>query len=311
MTCRMLQQAVISLQKPSESLPELVLDVFGAYPENRFHLFPVLMKDSRLLLPLSTKLFPVASFKPFMDVLLTKNSSKFGSSSTLAFPEDTPTLYTQFLSFCPTPTSPDTLEVNAFEYYVLRFLRCLADLQLSALPSQSREHKSLPSSSDSYTTGILAFQLFLHLLHFLLPVDAPPPTPIPEGFAPSLARPGAFLLHSLAELWLRRDATSPREWPELLRNASLVSAEVRASRAFHPGSAVRVLNDAELPARPPAPPGEERESSNRRRVYPAGGAGPSPLRLLRAQLRRVPPRGERSECLRAAGGGEGGAGRRA
>ena len=194
------------------TVSELVLAVFGCYPEKHFHLFPVLLQDNgNVFLPLSTKLFPPHSFNSFITIHLSQDPK---------YPPTIPLLYSQFLSHNPSSKTKDTIDVTPFEFFVLRLLRCLSDLTVNPFGP------SPPSTYDKSAFGITAVQLFIHIMNYLIdPQTISKPVIGSSPMAPSSQRPDFFLISAVAEIWLNRD-TCISDWNRLLQSSTLLPISV-------------------------------------------------------------------------------------
>lgn len=235
---------LLSKKNQEMSLPELVLAVFGCYPENHFHLFPVLLQDSgNVYLPLSTKLFPPRSFDSFISLYLT--------SPTATFPSTTPALYSQFLSHNPSSNSKDTIDVTPYEYFILRFLRCIADLSINPLYSFQLPSETPESLKSAETTrGATAVQLFIQIMNFVIRPNSPSkPLRATSSRSPSFQRPDFFLLSAVSELWLSRDSCLS-DWNRLfqtcLSRSVSMSFSVEARHCWDVDAALAVPRDVVL-----------------------------------------------------------------
>lgn len=277
---------LLSKRNQEMSLSELVLAVFGCYPENHFHLFPVLLQDSgNVYLPLSTKLFPQKSFDSFISLYLTSPSA--------TFPSTTPTLYSQFLSHNPSSNSKDTIDVTPFEYFVLRFLRCIADLSidpLSSFPlrSDSQESSKTPKTTET-TQGTTAVQLFIHIMNFLIHPNSPSkPLPSNSSRSPSSQRPDFFLIAAVSELWLSRDSCL-NDWNRLfqscLSRSISMSFSVAASSDWDVDAPLALPRDAVLFVGPNSTLTSHRGVEKGRNVRVVCGANAPAVLFLREILR--------------------------
>ena len=197
----------------------------GAYPDKKFHLFPLLLQDYRkLLIRLSVQAFPANSFKRFMDTLFAETAKLDPKAppKPIQFPPTIHSFYTQFFTVSP-PKERDYLEVTPYEYYIIRFLTCIASLQVEPL-AKTDSSLQLLHRNEKHT--ILAVQLFIHYLHFLVDPKQPTKPSISSNQHPSLQRSDSFFLSAIAELWLSRDDTIPDDLGFLLREGSHQSLPV-------------------------------------------------------------------------------------
>ena len=183
----------------------------GAFPENKFHLFPVLLMETRpITLPLNTSIFPAMSFKNYIDTASTD------SKSPSLFPVSP--LFSQFLNLYKIPKN-NMMEIHPFEYFILRYLH-----SLNYLPVKRVYYHSLLSQIHNPIKpqgSILAIQLFLHYLYYLMHPNNPTKPMISSiSSIPSLARPDMFFLQAINELWLNRDDRIINDWPSFLRQCS-------------------------------------------------------------------------------------------
>ena len=221
----MIPQNVSIIHSTVPSLTELVLAVMGAYPEKKFHLFPLLLQDYRkLFIRLGIQAFPANSCKRFMDTFFTE-SAKVDPKvpvKPIQFPPTIHSFYTQFLAMNP-PKERDYLEVTPYEYYIIRFLTCIASLQVEPI-AKTDSSLQLLHRNEKHT--ILAIQLFLHYLHFLINPQQPTKPSITNNQRPSFQRSDLFFLSAISELWLSRDDTIPDDLAFLIRECSHQSLPV-------------------------------------------------------------------------------------
>lgn len=196
-----------------------------------------------MFLPLSTKLFPQRSFDAYISLHLT--------SPTASFPSTTPALYSQFLSHNPSSNSKDTIDVSPYEFFVLRFLRCIADLSIDPLNSVPLRSETPETQRAVETTrGTAAVQLFIHIMNFVIHPNAPSkPLLSTSSQSPSSQRPDFFLLSAVSELWLSRDSCLS-DWNRLfqscLSRSVPMSFSVALRRAWDVDAALALARDVVL-----------------------------------------------------------------
>ena len=242
-----ISQAMQAVQKNQKSLAELVIAVMGMYPESSFHLLSILLQENLARIPLRIRLFPTLSFNQFLIAFKSAPMSKDKPTTPSSrFPASTPPLYSQFLAFGPVPTSRDTIDVTPFEFYMLRFLKCVGELRVTPQITGPTQLLHLRTPPPPETTGILAVQLFLHYITYFINVNQPskpPVTTTPTGVTtgittgittgtPSLQRPDFFLLHSISELWLRVEAVQD-DWFFLYHQSARQTALVALLASTH------------------------------------------------------------------------------
>lgn len=254
-----ISQAMQAVQKNQKSLAELVIAVMGMYPESSFHLLSILLQENLARIPLRIRLFPTLSFNQFLTAFKSAPMSKDKPTTPSSrFPASTPPLYSQFLAFGPVPTSRDTIDVTPFEFYMLRFLKCVGELRVTPQITGPTQLLHLRTPPPPETTGILAVQLFLHYITYFINVNQPskpPVTTTPTGVTtgittgvttgittgvttgittgtPSLQRPDFFLLHSISELWLRVEAVQD-DWFFLYHQSARQTALVVLLASTH------------------------------------------------------------------------------
>lgn len=222
---RVISQNVSIIHSTVPSLTELVLAVMGAYPEKKFHLFPLLLQDYRkLFIRLGIQGFPTNSCKRFMDTFFTESAKVDPKAPVkpIQFPPTIHSFYTQFLAINP-PKEHDYLEVTPYEYYIIRFLTCIASLQVEPI-AKTDSSLQLLHRNEKHT--ILAVQLFLHYLYYLINPQHPTKPSITNSQRPSLQRSDLFFLSAISELWLSRDDTIPDDLGFLIRECSHQSLPV-------------------------------------------------------------------------------------
>ena len=200
----------------------------GMYPTSSFHLLSILLQENLVRIPLRIRLFPTLSFNQFLTVFKLAPAVKDKTASPSSrFPASTPQLYSQFLSYGPVPTNRDTIDVTPFEFYILRFLKCVKELRVTPQINGPPQRLHLHAPPPPETTGILAVQLFLHYITYFINPNQPskPITPTAATVTPSLQRPDFFLLHSISELWLRMEY-SQDDWFFLYHQSSRQTALV-------------------------------------------------------------------------------------
>lgn len=201
----------------SNSLPSLILSVMGAYPKTSFHLFPVLLKETRsITLPLNTSVFPPLSFKDFVDELATRGAVNRKSDP---FSSSLSPLYSQYLHVFGSPKN-NIIEVHPFDYFILRYLHCIHFLNVDkvySFPVIQRIQNPIEE-----TGSILAVQLFIQYMTYLIDPSQPSKPVITNTSIPSIARPDFFFLHSICELWLNRDRRLSNDWLILFNQAHLI-----------------------------------------------------------------------------------------
>lgn len=238
-----ISQAMQAVQKNQKSLTELVIAVMGMYPESSFHLLSILLQENLARIPLRIRLFPTLSFNQFLTAFKSAPMSKDKPTTPSSrFPASTPPLYSQFLAFGPVPTSRNTIDVTPFEFYMLRFLKCVGELRVTPQITGPAQLLHLRMPPPPETTGILAVQLFLHYITYFINVNQPskpPVTTTPTGITtgittgtPSLQRPDFFLLHSISELWLRVEAVQD-DWFFLYHQSARQTALVALLASTH------------------------------------------------------------------------------
>lgn len=244
--CSAISQAMQAVQKNQKSLTELVIAVMGMYPTSSFHLLSILLQENLVRIPLRIRLFPTLSFNQFLTAFKSAPAVKDKTASPSSrFPASTPQLYSQFLSYGPVPTNRDTIDVTPFEFYILRFLKCVRELRVTPQVNGPPQRLHLHAPPPPETTGILAVQLFLHYITYFINPNQPSkpvtgtttgtPTGTPTGTTtgtPSLQRPDFFLLYSISELWLRMEY-SQDDWFFLYHQSSRQTSLVVVCGSSH------------------------------------------------------------------------------
>lgn len=199
------------------SLPNLILYVMGAYPNTSFHLFPLLLKEPRsITLPLNTSIFPALSFKSFVDERAIQGAA---NGKNIPFSSSIAPLYSKYLQFFGTPKN-NVIEVHPFDYFILRYLHCIHYLNVSKVYSFPVIQQIQNPTKE--TGSILAIQLFIHYMTYLIDPSQPSKPMITNSPIPSIARPDLFFLHSICELWLNRDSRIANDWFLLFKQSHII-----------------------------------------------------------------------------------------
>lgn len=211
------------------SLPNLILYVMGAYPTTSFHLFPVLLKETRLItLSLNTSVFPPVSFKAFVDAMAVQGNT---NGRINALPSSISPLYSQYLVYFGSPKN-NRFEIHPFDYFILRFLHCIHFLNVSKVFSATTIQQIQNPTKE--IGSILAVQLFIHYMNYLINPSLPSkPSILSNSSIPSISRPDMFMLHSINELWLNRDSRIINDWYSLLKQCSHHNTQVTSDYAYH------------------------------------------------------------------------------
>lgn len=194
-------------KQQSNILPKLILSVMGAYPQTSFHLFPILLDETRsITLPLNTAIFPAASFKSFVDAIVDQTNK--------TLPNTISPLYSKFLIHYGSPKN-NQYDVHPFDYFILRYLHSMNYLNVPRVYNHEFIH--VLQKPCSPTSNILALNLFLHYLNRIITPDRPVKPSMSSSVTPSMSQPDLFFIHALSELWLNGDSRLVNDWYLLFR----------------------------------------------------------------------------------------------
>ena len=208
---------------------DLILSIFGVYPEREFHLFQQLNRDCHnYRFDLNTVCFPAQSYKLFFDTYLMERSKMDVRTNQpkpkpkpISFPPSVHALYSQFL--ISSVKERGVMAATPFEYYLIHFLFFIWKLQINPISDVQKTSEG----TVEYSPAVV--QLFLHYMHYLVDPENPSKPSILDshrGIVASSLRPDCFFLSAVAEMWLCRDATIPNDLELFLHDCNTFSVLV-------------------------------------------------------------------------------------
>lgn len=204
---------------------DLILSIFGVYPDREFHLFQQLNRDCRnYRFDLNTVCFPAQSYKLFFDTYLMERSKmdiRTNQPKPISFPPSVHALYSQFL--ISSVKERGVMSATPFEYYLIHFLFFIWKLQINPISCVQKTSEG----TVEYSPAVV--QLFLHYMHYLVDPENPSKPSILDSHRGSVAsslRPDCFFLSAIAEMWLCRDATIPNDLELFLHDCNTFSVLV-------------------------------------------------------------------------------------